>query len=85
VTAKKQNVSELVEETFVSSTPSRCWARRLTGQAKEYIEALEERAQKGTRPVHAKVSRILEQHFSVKIGSSAVAKHFGGGCACPSI
>lgn len=75
----KADLESLIGDSYEGAQSRICWAAGLKGQAADYIHALDERAD---HPNFAAVSRILQEHFSIRIGESSVRQHFRGKCRC---
>lgn len=61
----------------------RCWAEALTGEAKDFMEAVERRIADGDRFTYPRIAEVLDEEFGVKIGPHTVGAHLKRRCRCP--
>lgn len=60
----------------------RCWAARLQGDAKRFVDEVMKRQRAGVYVSQSKFRSTLEEEFGVRVHIASARTHLIGGCSC---
>ncbi len=80
---KKRDISALLDESYTQrGNGQKCWATRVSLEAKPFLEEVEKRCAAGNTPTWTRVAEILEREFDLRMSSTNLSRHFRRGCSC---
>ena len=77
------SLDDLIAQATTRINASKCWAFYLQGEARQFVEALQELESKSPGAVNRRqVQKILMENFGVNVSRETVRNHFSRDCRC---